>query len=171
MGVQPHRVYEIGPFEVTFVPSAHSKLLAGVAVPFGGELTCDSVEGLNGAAFRCGQVWGIHVAVAGVTFYHQGSADLIDAEVRHHDVDICLVGIAGRAFSRDFVARILRLLSPRVVVPHHYDDFFCGYDDPMGSSFNVNLARFPEEVAAVSGDFEVRTLDLLQAVSGPRGRV
>jgi hypothetical protein len=39
--VEPNRRYELGPFTVTFVPSLHSKLLLGFAVPFDGELTCE----------------------------------------------------------------------------------------------------------------------------------
>lgn len=31
--VDPYRTYELGPFEVSFTPSAHSKLLLGLAVP------------------------------------------------------------------------------------------------------------------------------------------
>src|SRR3984885_7396984 len=32
--VNPYRVYELGPFEVSFTPSAHSELLLGLAVPY-----------------------------------------------------------------------------------------------------------------------------------------
>src|SRR5438132_1671604 len=76
--VTPQRPYELGPFTVTFVPSLHSKLLLGLAVPFDGELTCEHLDALSPAAYRCGQVWGIHIEVAGMSFYHQGSANLID---------------------------------------------------------------------------------------------
>lgn len=168
--VEAHRTYGIGPFEVTFVPSRHSKLLAGLAVPAGGELTCESLDGLDAGAFRCGQVWGIHVAVAGTTLYHQGSADLLDEELappRYRGIDYFLCGIAGRLFTAGYTRRVLRLLEPRVVVPQHHDNFFRGLDSPMGFSPNVNLARFPDEVAAVSRDFEVRVLDPLQTVAGP----
>jgi L-ascorbate metabolism protein UlaG (beta-lactamase superfamily) len=164
--VEAHRTYAIGPFEVTFVPSLHSKLLFGVAVPAGGDLTCDSLDGLGAAAYKCGQVWGIHIAVDRFTLYHQGSANLIEDEIRFSNVDVFLAGIAGRMFTRDYLRRILGALQPRVVVPHHYDDFFRALDAPMGLSFNVNLARFPDEVAAVSSEFDVRALDLLQIVGG-----
>ena len=164
--VEPYEVYPIGPFEVTFVPSLHSKLILGLKVPYEGELTCDCPDDLNAASYRCGQVYGIHVAVAGVSFYHQGSANLLDDAIRHRDVDYFLAGISGRGFTPDYTARILRLLSPRVVVPHHHDDFFRALDEPMGFSFNVNFSGFVEEVAAVSRDLEVRCLDLLQAVRG-----
>jgi len=159
--VQAYERYELGPFTVSFVPSLHSKLILGLAVPFDGELTCDHLEGLNPGAYKCGQVWGIHLEVAGVSFYHQGSANLLDDAIRQRGVDYFLSGVAGRGFTKDFWPRILRALEPRVVVPTHYDDFFRALDEPMGFTTNVNLARVPEEVAAVSRDVEVAALPLL----------
>lgn len=164
VSVEPDRRYELGPFTVTFVPSAHSKLLLGLAVPFDGEVTCEHLDGLSPSAYRCGQVWGIHIEVAGMTFYHQGSANLIDEALRHSGVDVFLAGIAGRGFTRDFWARILPRLQPRTIVASHFDDFFRPVDAPMGYSMNVNLAAVPDEVAAVSGDFTVATLPPMQAV-------
>lgn len=160
--VEPYRVYEIGPFAVTFVPSVHSKLVLGLRVPAEGELTCDCLDDLAAGAYRCGQVWGIHIAVAGVTFYHQGSADLVDDAVRHRGVDYFLAGIAGRGFSRDYTARILQRLQPRVIVLQHHDNFFRPLDAPMGFSLNVNVGGFVDEVRAVSSEFDLRALDLLQ---------
>jgi L-ascorbate metabolism protein UlaG (beta-lactamase superfamily) len=109
-------------------------------------------------------VWGIHVEVAGMTFYHQGSANLIDDAIRHSGVDVFLAGIAGRGFTRDYWARILPRLQPHTIVASHFDDFFRPVDAPMGYSTNVNLAAFPEEVAAVSGDFAVATLEPMRVV-------
>jgi L-ascorbate metabolism protein UlaG (beta-lactamase superfamily) len=164
--VDPHRVYEIGPFEVTFAPSVHSKLVLGLAVPNGGEITCEHVEGLTSQAFCCGQVWGIHIAVAGRTFYHQGSADLLDDEVRHRDVDYFLCGIAGRQVTDRYLARVLPRLQPRRVLVLHQDDFFDGLDEEMGFAFGVDVARFPGEVAAVTTDLPVHTLPRSQPLVG-----
>lgn len=162
--VEPNRRYELGPFTVTFVPSLHSKLLLGFAVPFDGELTCEHLDALSPSAYRCGQVWGIHVEVAGTTFYHQGSANLIDDALRHRGVDVFLAGIAGRSFTRDYWARILPRLEPRTIVASHFDDFFRPIDASMGFSTNVNLAAVPDEVAAVSRDFAMATLAPMQPV-------
>lgn len=164
--VEPHQPYEIGPFTVRFVPSRHSKLLAGLAVPSGGELTCDHLDHLNGRAYNCGQVWGISIDVAGLTLYHQGSADLIDDERLPRGVDVFLCGIAGRAFARGYLRRILTRLEPAVVVPQHWDDFLAPLDGPLGFSLNVNLHRIPDEVARVSRSFDVRTLRPLTPVGG-----
>jgi L-ascorbate metabolism protein UlaG (beta-lactamase superfamily) len=158
VNVRAHQPLQLGPFTVTFVPSLHSKLLLGYRVPSDGELTCEHLDALSPTAYRCGQVWGIHVEVAGVTFYHQGSANLIDEEIRHRGVDVFLAGIAGRRFTDDYWRRILTALQPRVVVASHFDDFFRPLDVPAGFSLNVNLAAFPEEIGAVSHDFAVAAL-------------
>ncbi len=165
--VEPHRPYEIGPFTVRFTPSRHSKLVLGLKVPFDGELTCDALDDLAAGRYRCGQVWGITLEVAGITLYHQGSADLIDDEVRDRGVDVFLCGIAGRAYTRHFVPRILAALDPKLILAHHHDDFFRPVEGDMGFSLNVNLGGFADDIAAAAPGLPVRTLDPLQTVSAP----
>jgi L-ascorbate metabolism protein UlaG (beta-lactamase superfamily) len=165
--VEPHTTYELGPFTVTFFPSAHSKLLLGLAVPMDGELTCDHLHGLDARAYRCGQVFGIRIEIAGTSFYHQGSANLLDDEVPGGGVDVFLAGVAGRGFTERYWQRILPRLQPRVVVPTHYDDFFRPLDAELGLTLNVKLARVPDEVARVSRDVEVAALPILSGAGGP----
>jgi L-ascorbate metabolism protein UlaG (beta-lactamase superfamily) len=156
--VEPYRTYELGPFAVSFTPSAHSKLLLGLAVPYDGDLTCEHLDGLSPSAYRCGQVWGISIEVAGVRFYHQGSANLIDDAVSERGVDVFLAGVAGRSFTRDYWQRILPRLDPRVVVPTHYDNFFRPLGQRMEFVSNVKLSALPEEIGAVSADAELVAL-------------
>jgi L-ascorbate metabolism protein UlaG (beta-lactamase superfamily) len=157
--VEPRKAYELGPFTVRFFPSLHSKLLLGYRVPFDGSLSCEHLDALSPAAYKCGAVYGIHVAVAGATFYHQGSANLIDEEVPTGGVDVFLAGIAGRSFTEAYWPRILRRLEPAVVVASHFDDFFRPLDAPLGFSTNVNLSGLPEEIYVVSRDIEVAALE------------
>jgi L-ascorbate metabolism protein UlaG (beta-lactamase superfamily) len=166
--VTPRRPYVLGPFVVRFHESLHSKLLLGLAVPFDGELTCDHVDGFNAGAYRCGQVYGIQIDVAGITLYHQGSANLIDDAVPTGGVDVFLAGIAGRSFTRDYWPRILRRLEPRIVVASHFDDFLRPLGAPLGFSLNVNLAAWPEEIAAVSNDFIAAALPAPAGCTGGR---
>jgi len=156
--VEPYRAYELGPFVVRFTPSVHSKLLLGLAVPYDGELTCEHLDSLSPSAYRCGQVWGISIEVAGLSFYHQGSANLIDEAVRERGVDVFLAGIAGRNFTSDYWQRILPLLDPRVVVPTHYDNFFRPLGQQLEFVSNVQLSELPAEIGAVSGDIEIAAL-------------
>ncbi len=164
--VTPHATYEIGPFTVRFRPSRHSKLLAGLAVPADGELTCDALDHLGSGQYRCGQVWGIAIEVAGTTLYHQGSADLIEDEIRDRGVDVFLCGIAGRMWTRRFTERAIGALDPKVIVAHHHDDFFRPVEDAMGFSFNVNLGGFAGDVDRFAPAIPVRTLEPLQTVTG-----
>lgn len=155
--VEPHREYEVGPFRVHFVPSVHSKLQLGFGIPYSGELTCDHLDHLTPQAYRCGQVWGIHIAVAGMTFYHQGSADFLADELRDRNVDVFLCGISGRRFTPKYVERIITALSPQMIVPTHYDDFFHPFEDRR-FSFNVNLTGFADEVRRASSTLPIYTL-------------
>jgi L-ascorbate metabolism protein UlaG (beta-lactamase superfamily) len=156
--VVPRQRYELGPFEVTFIPSLHSKLLLGYRVPFDGEFTCENLDALAPRAYRCGDIYGIKITVAETTLYHQGSANLIDDQVPRGGVDVFLAGIAGRSFTPDYWSRILPRLEPKTIVASHFDDFFRAADAPLGFSTNVNLAALPTEIETVSADFTVAAL-------------
>ena len=156
--VEPYRTYELGPFEVSFTPSVHSKLLLGLAIPYDGELTCDHLDSLSPGAYRCGQVWGISIAVAGLRFYHQGSANLVNDAIRERDVDVFLAGVAGRSFTDRYWQRILPRLNPRAIVPTHYDNFFRPLGNRLEFVANVQLAEIPDEIGAVSRDIELAAL-------------
>lgn len=124
------------------------------------------MDGLTSSAYKCGDVYGVRIEVAGYVIYHQGSANLIDDQVPTGGVDLFLAGVAGRGFTRDYWARILSRLEPKVVVASHFDDFFRPVDAEQGLSLNVRLAAVPEEVGAVSGDFDVVALKALEPVRG-----
>jgi len=156
--VVPYRTYELGPFEVSFTPSVHSKLLLGLAVPYDGDLTCEHLDALTPGAYRCGQVWGISIEVAGLRFYHQGSANLVDEAIREKGVDVFLAGVAGRNFTDDYWQRILPRLDPEVVVPTHYDNFFRPLGQRMEFVSNVQLASLPGEIGSVSSDARIAAL-------------
>ncbi len=156
--VEVHRRYEVGPFTVTFVPSLHSRLVLGLKVPYDGALSCEHLDHLSPAEYRCGAIYGIRIEVAGTTFYHQGSANLIDDEVPAGGADVFLAGIAGRSFTPDYWSRILRRLQPSIVVAGHFDDFFRPATAPLGFTTNVNLTAFPDEIAAVSREIRPAAL-------------
>jgi L-ascorbate metabolism protein UlaG (beta-lactamase superfamily) len=156
--VEPYRTYELGPFEVSFTPSVHSKLLLGLAVPYDGDLTCEHLDSLTPGAYRCGQVWGISIEVASTRFYHQGSANLIDEAIRERGVDVFLAGVAGRSFTEDYWRRILPRLDPKVVVPTHYDNFFRPLGQRLEFVSNVQLSQLPAEIGAVSRDARLAAL-------------
>jgi L-ascorbate metabolism protein UlaG (beta-lactamase superfamily) len=161
--VVPHHAYELGPFVARFVPSRHSKLLFGRKVPMDGELTCDHLDGLAPGAYKCGAVYGIRIEVAGISMYHQGSADLDDAELPRNPVDVFLAGVAGRGFTPRYWERILPRLDPGVIVPTHYDNFFSPLGRPQDFVRRVDLGALAGEVAAASSDARLAALRRVDA--------
>lgn len=113
--------------------------------------------GLCPSAYKCGQVWGIHIQVAGISIYHLGSADLDDEELGSLPVDIFLAGVAGRNLTPDYWERVLPRLDPAVVVPTHYYNFFTPLGEELDLATRVEIDSVPEEVARVSGDATVAT--------------
>jgi L-ascorbate metabolism protein UlaG (beta-lactamase superfamily) len=167
--VEPHRDHEVGPFRFRFVPSLHSRLVLGLRVPYAGELTCEHLDELIPQRYRCGQVWGICIEVAGLRIYHQGSADLIEDEIRDRGVDLFLCGISGRRFTPRYVERIVRALAPARIIPTHYDDFFRPLAAPPRLSLNVDLTGFADEVHRVSREVPIATLGIGARVTGRAG--
>ena len=163
--VEPHTPYEIGPFVVRFVPSVHSKLLLGLKIIQEGEITCDHCEDMTSKDYTCGQVWGIHIEVAGTSLYHMGSCDLIDDEAIPQ-CDWFLAGIAGRGSTPRFWERILPKVQPKVLIPHHHDNFFLPLGEEMGFSLNVNYGSMLHEVRKVDPDIRIVSLDPLQTAGG-----
>lgn len=161
--VDHQRRYELGPFVVSFTPSRHSKLLLGRKVPMDGELTCEAVGGLVPSAYRCGDVYGIRIEVAGISIYHQGSADLEDDQLANEPVDVFLAGVAGRSVTPRYWERILPKLDPAVVVPTHYDNFFTPLGRARDLVRGVKLDEVPGEVRAVSSAADVRALPRVDA--------
>jgi L-ascorbate metabolism protein UlaG (beta-lactamase superfamily) len=167
--VVPQRAYELGPFVVRFVPSRHSRLILGRKVPMDGEITCDHLDGLAPGAYRCGAVYGIRIEVAGISIYHQGSADLDDEALGTDPVDVFLAGVAGRSVTPSYWDRILPRLDPRIVVPTHYDNFFTPLGRTQDYAWRVALGSVPEEVRRVSRDAAVAGLRRVD--SAPPGPV
>ena len=161
--VVAHEPYELGPFVVRFTPSRHSKLLFGRKVPFNGELTCDHLDGLAPGAYKCGAVYGIRIEVAGVSLYHQGSADLDDAQLRDDPVDVFLAGVAGRSVTPRYWERVLPKLDPRVIVPTHYDNFFTPLGREQDFISRVDFAGLPDEIAGVARDARLAALSRVDA--------
>lgn len=161
--IVPHRPYELGPFVVRFIPSRHSKLLFGRKVPMDGPLTCDDLQRLAPSAYRCGAVYGIRIDVAGISLYHQGSADLEDSQLRADRVDVFLAGVAGRQMTPQYWERIIPRLDPRILVPAHYDNFFSPLGRPQDFIRRINLSELPREIAHVAPDVRVAALKRIDA--------
>lgn len=116
------RSAKIGDIEISFIPSLHGRIFLG-RVPFPGEMK-------NGRGpryawhYRMGGAFGIWLSAGGRSIYHNGSADLVDAELVDRTADVLLVGLAGRRSTRDYLGRLGGTLAPQLVLPTHHDAFF-----------------------------------------------
>ncbi len=158
---------EVGPFKVTLIPSEHSRFALGHKVPYAGDIPCSCELPIRGKDYKCGDVFGLAIEVDGLTLYHQGSANLIEDAIRHKDVDLFLMGISGRHATERYIPRILKHLTPRMVVPTHYDDFFRAADAPMRLLPLTKFGRFYDDVQGFDRQIRVGTLGIGQTLSLP----
>ena len=149
---------EVGPFKVTLVPSEHSRFAMGGKVPYAGDIPCSCELPIRGKHYKCGDVFAIAIEVDGTSLYHMGSANLVEDAIVHRDVDLFLVGISGRHATENYVPRILKKLTPRLVMPMHYDNFFRPFDKDMKLLPMTKFGRFVDEVAAFDTQIDVITL-------------
>jgi L-ascorbate metabolism protein UlaG (beta-lactamase superfamily) len=163
-GSQP-AVRQVGPFELRFVPSAHSRLVAG-RVPFPGEIAdCDQVP-QRANEYRCGAVFGVEIRVAGKTLYHMGSAELVEAAIDAPHVDLLLMCVAGWTTSRKLPERVAAKIAPGAIFLSHWDDFLRPIDAAGGARIlpAMQLPRLVERLARATGGIPVGTLPILGEV-------
>jgi L-ascorbate metabolism protein UlaG (beta-lactamase superfamily) len=131
-GVAPEQVTElpaeggrvaVGALEVRFLPSLHGRIAMG-RVPLPGEVATPPRLPARLWHYRMGGAYGILLRAPGVSLYHNGSADLVDAELAGIRADVVLAGLAGRRATPKYLERLLSALGPRVVLPTHHDLFF-----------------------------------------------
>lgn len=156
--------FEVGPFSVRMVPSLHSKFALG-RVPMPGDIPCSCEIPLRSHHYRCGQVFGIAITVDDVTLYHCGSADLIDDAIEERDIDLLLMCIAARHVTDRFIERTLGRLRPRLVVPHHYDNFLRSTAKPMTLLPKTAFGRFVDDVYRFDRQIEIATLPFHSSMS------
>lgn len=150
------RELAFGDVRVRFVPSLHGRIFAG-KVPFPG--TVDAPPRLPARLwdYRMGGAFGVHVTAGATRLYHNGSADLVDAELDGVGADVLLVGLAGRRATPDYLARLLRLLSPTLLVPTHHDAFFAPLESGMRLLPGVDFDGFVADAARLAPEARVVT--------------
>lgn len=152
--------------EVRFVPSRHGKILFG-RVPMQGEV--HGVPNLPARAwhYRMGGAFGVLIKTPEGTVYHNGSADLVDAELEGESADVLLIGLAGRKGTENYVARLVNALDPKLVVPTHHDAFFAPLERGLHLLPGIDLDGFVSEVRMRTPDATIVTPDYLENICVP----
>jgi L-ascorbate metabolism protein UlaG (beta-lactamase superfamily) len=146
----------VGDATIRFVPSLHGRIVAG-RVPLPGDVRGVPHVPARLWDYRMGGAFGVRVGLDGVRVYHNGSADLIDAEIEGAPADVLLVGLAGRQGTRDYLSRLVRLLSPKLVVPTHHDAFFAPLEAGARLLPRIDFDGFLSEMKRIAPSVRVIT--------------
>lgn len=156
----------VGDVEIRFVPSRHGKVFAG-RVPFPGEVTSTPKLPARFWHYKMGGAFGILIRAPGVTVYHNGSADLVDAELEGENADVLIVGLAGRKGTENYVARLVSALRPKLVVPTHHDAFFAPMERGLHLLPGIDLEGFVSEIHLRAPDASVITPEYEEPICVP----
>ncbi|HEY8076265.1 MAG TPA: MBL fold metallo-hydrolase [Labilithrix sp.] len=159
-------IVRVGDVEIRFVPSRHGKIVLG-RVPFPGEVRGTPQTPARLWHYRMGGAFGILLRAPGVTLYHNGSADLLDAELDGERADVLLAGLAGRKGTENYVARLVSALGPKLVVPTHHDAFFAPLERGLHLLPGIDLEGFVSEVHLRAPDASVITPDYEELICVP----
>jgi L-ascorbate metabolism protein UlaG (beta-lactamase superfamily) len=159
-------VVRFGDIEVRFIPSRHGKL-AFNRVPLVGEVRTTPRGPGRLWHYRMGGAFGLLIKAPGVTIYHNGSADLIDAELEGESADVLLACLAGRKGTENYVARLVSALGPKLVVPTHHDAFFAPLEDGLHLLPGIDLEGFVSEVYLRAPNATVITPDYEEPICVP----
>jgi L-ascorbate metabolism protein UlaG (beta-lactamase superfamily) len=135
-----------GPVEVRFVRSLHGRVAFG-RVPFPGDAPPAPRLPARAWEYRMGGAYGIFIRAPGVSIYHNGSADLIDAELGGLRADTVIVGLAGRRATPRYLERLCGALAPSLIVPTHHDAFFFPLEQGVRLLPRIDLDGFVREAA------------------------
>lgn len=161
-------VVRFGDIEVRFVPSRHGKAVLG-RVPFPGEVK--SLPRTPGRLwhYRLGGAFGILIKAPGVSLYHNGSADLIDAELEGEQADVLLACLAGRKGTENYLGRLVSSLDPKLVIPTHHDAFFSPLEGGVHLLPGIDVEGFVSEVFQRTTATSVITPDYEEPICVPSG--
>jgi L-ascorbate metabolism protein UlaG (beta-lactamase superfamily) len=173
----PGAVLEEGAFEVRVFASRHAKVLFG-RVPLEGELTEPPEAPIHVNSFVLGdargylvteRATGLRVVLLSSAGFDPAALAALGQELA--PVDLLLAAVSGR--EPDYAGQLVHALRPRLVMPHHFDDFFTPLDDPEAGApgDEEDLAAFEAELrAAATAEgvaLEVRRPKLFESFSVP----
>ncbi len=171
----PGAVLEEGAFEVRVFESRHAKVLLG-RVPFEGEVTEPPEAPLHAFSFVLGdargylvteRATGLRIAILSSAGRHLPALE----EIGRLAAPVDLLLPASQGGDADYARDLVRTLRPRLVVPHHFDDFSLPLDDPSAGepadaeALAAFEAQLRDAAAAEGVVLEIRRPKLFEAVT------
>lgn len=148
-------ILDFDSFKVTVIKSKHIKFgLTTILWKFFSWKVLKSLKGLLKVLlpYPKGDVLGFFFQLKkeALTFSHFGSGGYYREELEKFQPDIFLAPVAGRRNAPDALAEMTKLLNPKMVIPHHWDDFY----PPI--SWRVSVEKFEEKVKAFLPEIVVK---------------
>jgi L-ascorbate metabolism protein UlaG (beta-lactamase superfamily) len=112
--------------------------------------------------FPVGQVLSWRFAIEGkiIHFFGSGGSTTLELEkLASRPTDILLVPLQGHSNICDIALKYVRVMQPKIVIPHHQDDFF----PPISSM--VDIKPFMDGVKRECPHTEIRVLELNEPIS------
>ncbi len=160
-GVPGHRLVHTSnkdiifkPFKVRAFHSSHVQFDASLVletVKRCGVKGCLQVCGL-GLAYPKGLVQTYLFETEGKKILYMSSAGASEKELRMYrelEVDYFLAPLQGHSSIQEIAAKQTAIINPKVVIPHHHDDFF----PPMSQNISVDVFKEKLSMAGYKGSF------------------
>ncbi len=137
-----HRdTHSIGNFNVRFIESAHGPSLFG-RVPYQGDITSLINLPAPASSYRIGKIFSLEIKYKKRTIIHHGSAGFIPGMYKGMHADILMIGIAGRGDTKTYLEETAIALSPEIIIPLHFDNFFEELSPDAGNLINARYGEF-----------------------------
>lgn len=139
--MSPHQEIRVGDFLITPIPRAHAQILHLFSF-LPGEVPADA--SLSFWDYHAGDTWFFLIKhPEGSILVDQGSEPFLDALKPHATkVDALIQGVANRKTDEVIVDGYSKVLSPKVFIPLHFDNFFADFNDGEETSLpGINLEQ------------------------------
>jgi L-ascorbate metabolism protein UlaG (beta-lactamase superfamily) len=151
----PREPFAYGAFRVTFIPSEHGKAFFG-RVPYPGDIEGEPRAPYKTKQLKSGPTSMMLIEAGNLRMLHAGSAALVDEELALiGPVQVLMPGLAGRKGTPDFLCRMTAPIQPRVIIGHHFDNFFLPWSKGMKFNHGVNLQGFIEDAKQACPDARI----------------
>ena len=138
--VQYGDVISFGKFKVTFLKAIHSPIVFNYQM-FSGEIEKPLVQPAAAKDYKMGGSYSFLIEHPdGMIYFHPASR--VGTDEIQKKADVLFQGIASRISDQDIVDKIVTPVSPKILIPLHFDDFFSPVGDRLKTLFGVNLPGF-----------------------------
>ncbi len=151
-----------GNFKIRFIESAHGPALFG-RIPYQGDITSNIKIPSPASSYRVGKIFSMEIKYKNRIIIHHGSAGFIPGMYKDIHADILLLGIAGRGNTKKYLEETAIALTPEIIIPLHYDNFFAELSPDAGNLINVRYGEFLK-ASEDSGIRNIRKIPLCKTV-------